>query len=319
MSRILITGANGFIGRAVTEKLAANKGHVICAAVRKSTIKFQNAVKLFENLDLSREANWSDALKTVEIVIHCAARVHILSEKSQNPLKDFREINVDGTLNLAKQAAASGVKRFIFISSIGVNGEKTSHNPFSAYDDPQPHSPYTQSKMEAEIGLMKISQTSNMSVVIIRPPLVYDLNAPGNFKSLLRVARKPIPLPLSAVKNKRSFIFLDNLIDIIICCVTHPNAINQIFLVSDDEDLSTTQLIQKIRKSFKVPSLLFPLPVWCLKLISQFLRRPKFTEQLFGSLQVDIQKTKSNLGWKPPFSVDQAMLKIAGTTNKKGV
>lgn len=307
MTNILITGANGFIGSALVLKLAQAEGGVVRAAVRKSTGNVSGRVEVFEKLALEEETDWTRALDDIAVVIHCAARVHLLKDHSNNPLADFRKTNTTATLNLARQAAAAGVKRFIFLSTLGVNGAETFDTPFAADDTPRPHSPYAQSKLEAETGLRQIATASTMSVVIIRPPLVYGPDAPGNFGSLLRIVQRQIPLPLGNVKNKRSFVYLDNLVDLICCCITHPRAVNQVFLVSDDEDLSTTELLKKMGRIFNRPARLLPVPMVFLKAAAKLVGKAKVAQQLLGSLQVDIQKTKSFLGWKPPVSLDEGL------------
>jgi nucleoside-diphosphate-sugar epimerase len=314
MTNILITGANGFIGSALVSKLAETEAGLIRIAVRKSTRIVSKRVEILENLEVSENTDWTSALNDIDVVIHCAARAHLLKDKGSDSLTEFRKVNTAGTLHLARQAALSGVKRFIFISSLGVNGAETFTKPFMADDTPQPHSPYAQSKFEAERGLSDLSQTTKMSVVTIRPPLVYGPNAPGNFGTLMRIVKKRIPLPLGCVTNKRSFVFLDNLVDLISLCVTHPNAANQIFLVSDDEDLSTTQLLRRMRNVFNRPAILLPVPVYFLSAAAKLVRKDEVARSLLGSLQVDIQKTKSLLGWTPPFSVDDGLRKIAGSS-----
>lgn len=316
MKNILITGANGFIGNSIVLKLVAAGDYKVRVAIRKTSATFPRSVEVYENLDISEKTDWAQALKNINIVIHCAARVHVMRDGSKDPLLDFRKVNTEGTLNLARQAELYGVRRFIFLSSLGVNGEKTLNHPFKADETPQPHSPYTQSKMEAEMGLMEMSRITKMSVVIIRPPLVYGPNAPGRFGSLMRIVKKQIPLPLGAVKNKRSFVFLDNLVDLIICCLSNPNAANQVFLVSDDEDLSTTQLLKKIGKALDKSILLLPIPVFILNILAKSIGKAKVAQQLLGSLQVDIEKTKLLLGWTPTFSVDEALRKTARHNEK---
>ncbi len=270
-------------------------------------------MEVCEGMDLSKNLDWTQPLQNIDVVVHCAARAHVMRDPSANPLSDFRKINTEGTLNLARQAQAAGVKRFIFLSSLGVNGESTTGAPFKADDTPHPHSPYTQSKLEAETALMELTRGGPMSVVTIRPPLVYGPNAPGNFGSLMRAVNRRLPLPLGAVANKRSFVFLDNLVDMIICCVHHPNAAHQTFLVSDDEDLSTTQLLRKIGDALGKPTLLLPLPTFMLHAAAKCLGKGKVAQQLLGSLQVDIEKTKAMLNWKPPVSVDDALRKTCAT------
>jgi nucleoside-diphosphate-sugar epimerase len=312
MTNILITGANGFIGSALVLKLAATESGVIRIAVRQSTRIFPDRVEVLENLELSEKTDWAEALKNIDVVIHCAARAHLLTDSASDPLAEFRKVNTASTLTLAKQAVAAGVQRFIFISSLGVNGAETVTRPFSADDAPQPHSPYAQSKFEAESGLIDLSQATKMTVVVIRPPLVYGPHAPGNFGVLMQIVKKRIPLPLGRVANKRSFVFLDNLVDLISLCVLHPKAANQTFLVSDDEDLSTTELLRKMGNVFNKPALLVPVPIFVLKTALELVGKAKMSQQLLGSLQVDIQKTKSLLAWSPPFTADEGLLKTAG-------
>ena len=311
MKNVLITGTNGFIGHSIVLTLVATGDYKVRAAIRKTSATLPQSVEVYENLDISEKIDWTRALENIDIVIHCAARVHVMRDKSKDPIMDFRKVNTEGTLNLARHAASSGVKRFIFLSSLGVNGAETSNNPFKADDIPQPYSPYTLSKMEAEFGLLEISQTTKMSVVIVRPPLVYGTKAPGNFGLLMRIVKKRIPLPLGAVKNKRSFVFIDNLVDMIICCLSHPNATNQVFLVSDDEDLSTTILLKKMAMAFNKSTLLLPIPKFILYVAARAIGKSKVAQQLLGSLQIDMEKTKSLLEWKPPFSVEEALRKIA--------
>lgn len=314
MTNILITGANGFVGSALVLKLAEIESARIRISVRKSTRILSKRVETFENLELAENTDWTDALKNIDVVIHCAARAHLLKDNANDPLTEFRKVNTAGTLCLARQAAEAGAKRFIFISSLGVNGAETFSKPFLADDTPRPHSPYAQSKFEAENGLRELSQTTKMSVVIIRPPLVYGPNAPGNFGALTRIIKKRIPLPLGRLTNKRSFVYLDNLVDLIALCIDHPNAANQTFLVSDDEDLSTTQLLKKKGDVFNKPVVLLPVPTSILKVAAKAIGKDKVAQQLLGSLQADIQKTKSLLGWRPPFSVDEGLLKTAERT-----
>ena len=288
---ILITGASGFVGSALFNTLEAAKYNV-----RRS------------NLRLS-EVNWGHILAGVETVVHLAARVHIMQDKSSDPLTEFRVVNVQGTLNLARQAAAAGVKRFIFLSSIGVNGAVTElGKPFTTDDKPAPHSHYAVSKQEAEIGLRKIVAETGMQVVIIRPPLIYGANAPGNFGSLLSIIKRGVPLPLGlATHNRRSFVALNNLVNFIITCVHHPNAANQTFLVSDNEDVSTADLLRRMAVALGVPSRLIPVPLCVLNVSAKLLGKADVVQRLLDSLQVDITKSKVLLGWDPPFSMEEGL------------
>ena len=304
---VLVTGANGFVGSALCARLNRDEVSVRSAVRARNLLPF--GTDAFQIGSLSADTDWSDALSNVEQVVHLAARVHIMKEKSQNSILEFRKINTDGTLNLARQAASLGVKRFIFLSTIGVNGAETINHPFKADDIPKPYSLYSKSKLEAEIGLKKISEETEMAIVIIRPPLVYGPNAPGNFSTLLRFMKWRMPLPLGAINNKRSFIFLGNLVDLIIRCIEHPNAENQIFLVSDDHDISTTQLLQNVRKALKKFTLLLPIPKNILSLIAKYSGNERMAQQLLGSLEIDIKKTKLLLGWQPPFNIFEALEK----------
>ncbi|CDS53583.1 UDP-glucose 4-epimerase [Polaromonas sp. CG9_12] len=223
----------------------------------------------------------------------------------------FRKVNMRGTLNLARQAAAADVRRFVFVSSIGVNGAETFQQPFDAQDRAAPHSPYALSKYEAELGLQALAAETDMEVVIIRPPLVYGPGAPGNFGSLMRWLQRGIPLPLGAIHNLRSLVALDNLVDLIVTCITHPAAANQTFLVSDGEDVSTTELLHRMGQAMGCPARLIPVPTGVLKAAAALLGKRDMAQRLCGSLQVDIQKTRQLLGWNPPLTLDQGLKKAA--------
>jgi len=232
-----------------------------------------------------------------------------MAEMALNPLDEFRRVNVQGTLNLARQAAKSGVYRFVFISSVGVNGAATLKKPFTEEDQAQPHSLYAQSKYEAELGLKALATETGMEVVIIRPPLVYGPGAPGNFGSLMRWLQRGIPLPLGAIHNQRSLVALDNLIDLIVTCIDHPGAANQTFLVSDGEDVSTTELLRRMGRAMNCPARLVPVPAGFLKTAAALLGKRDMAQRLCGSLQVDIRKTREMLGWRPPLTLDQGLKK----------
>ncbi|MBA2655636.1 MAG: NAD-dependent epimerase/dehydratase family protein [Tatlockia sp.] len=309
---ILVTGATGFIGREMVKELAKNKEYHLKVALR-TVIKTQFApeIQVFSPFELIAETNWQEALSGTNLIIHAAARVHVLQETGKNPLNEFRKINVEGTLNLARQAAFSGVKRFIFISSIGVNGKSTlSNSPFTAEDLPNPHSPYAISKFEAEQQLQALAAETGMDCVIIRPPLVYGPNSKGNFQRLLTLLQTGLPLPLGAVYNKRSFVSLENLLSLILLCVEHPRAANQIFLVSDDEDLSTTELLKKIGKTINKPVRLIPIPQFILAWICSLLGKKALYERLCASLQINLSKTKEMLDWEPKKSLDEGLKTI---------
>ncbi len=231
-----------------------------------------------------------------------------MDESATDPLREFRRVNVEGTLNLARQAAACGVRRFIFVSSVKVNGESTeAAHPFTAQQAPAPLDPYGISKMEAEQGLCQIAAETGMEVVIIRPPLVYGPGVKANFSALMRAVQRGLPLPLALVRNQRSLIALDNLVDFIITCATHPKAANQTFLVSDGQDLSTPELIRKIALAADVPARLLPVPVWALQAGARLLGKGDAMQRLCGNLQVDISKARELLGWVPPVSVEDGL------------
>ena len=258
--------------------------------------------------DISANSNWLPALQGVEAVIHAAARVHVMNDRIADPLAEFRKVNVDGTLNLARQASAAGVKRFIFISSIKVNGEATSSDkPFLASDVPAPEDAYGLSKLEAEQGLMQIAAETGLEVVIVRPPLVYGPGVKGNFASMIRLVEKGLPLPLGAIHNLRSLVGIDNLVDLIIRCIDHPAAANQVFLAGDAEDLSTTQLLRGVARAKGRPSRLIAVPAGLLTCGAMLLGKRTFAQRLLGSLQVDISHTCALLDWTPPFTVEEGL------------
>ncbi|WP_313489262.1 UDP-glucose 4-epimerase family protein [Stutzerimonas nitrititolerans] len=302
--KILLTGATGFLGRALVARLIQQDG--ICLSLtRRSQPVRSNLIAHFFG-ELSADTDWSSALAGQQVVIHAAARAHITKDKAADPLAEYRRVNVEGTLNLAQQAAAAGVKRFIFISSIGVNGNINT-DPFAASDQPNPAEPYAQSKWEAEQGLWEMQQEIGMELVIIRPPLVYGPSAPGNFGSLVSWIEKGIPLPLGAIYNKRSLVGIDNLVDLIIRCIDHPAAANQVFLAGDGEDLSTTELLRGVGKAMGKPARLIPVPAGLLQFGATLLGKKAMAQRLLGSLQVDISKTCELLDWKPPYTVEEGL------------
>ncbi|ALQ02335.1 UDP-glucose 4-epimerase [Pseudomonas brassicacearum] len=260
----------------------------------------------------SAQTQWNAHLANVDTVIHCAARVHVMNDTEADPLAAFRQVNVEGTLNFARQAAEAGVRRFIFISSIKVNGEGTSPGqPYAADDIPAPADPYGVSKQEAEQGLREVAQATGMEVVIIRPVLVYGPGVKANFLNMMRWLDKGVPLPFGAIDNRRSLVSIDNLVDLIVTCIDHPAAANQTFLVSDGEDLSTTTLLSRMARALGKPARLIPVPSWMLDRGASMLGRKALSQRLCGSLQVNIEKTRTLLNWNPPVSVDDALAETA--------
>lgn len=302
---ILITGATGFVGRRLADILAA-KGlplRLVSRAAREGYIGVG---------DIDANTNWGAALEGVDTVIHLAARVHVMNETAENPDDLYFATNRDGTLHLAQQAAEAGAKRFIFISSIKVNGEETeAGKPYRPEDAPHPFDAYGRSKLEAEIGLMQISKAIGMEIVIIRPPLVYGPGVKANFRTMMRAVDKGLPLPLAGIGNARSLVFVDNLCDLIHTCLTHPKAAGETFLVSDGEDVSTPKLLEKIAKAMNKKARLLPFPLPLLRLAASLLGKGAMLQRLQGSLQVDISKTQSLLGWQPPFTLDEGLAKTA--------
>jgi nucleoside-diphosphate-sugar epimerase len=308
---ILLTGATGFIGQALAYQLDQQNRTVI-AAVRHPANALPASIQQITVGDMLPDTDWTQSLTKADTVIHLAARAHIMSDTAADPLAEFRFMNTAITLNLARQAAAAGVRRFIFLSSVKVNGEFTQHDQsFTAADVCHPDDPYAVSKYEAEQGLKDISKQTGMKIVIIRPPLVYGPGVKGNFLSMMRWLHKGIPLPLGAVHNQRSLVALGNLIDLITICIDHPAAANQTFLVSDGEDLSTTELLQRLGAALGRPARLLPVPQPIIETALNLLGKRAIAQRLCGNLQIDISQTCDRLGWTPPVSVDQALRQTA--------
>lgn len=305
--RVFLTGASGFVGSAVLRRLLA-EGMPTVATLRGNSPSLPAAVQAVRFESFDEASQWGEALRGCDTVVHCAARVHVMNDTEADPLAAFRRVNVHGTLNLARQAVAAGVRRFIFVSSIKVNGEGTAAGqPYTADDRPQPQDPYGISKMEAEAELQALAKESGLEVVIIRPVLVYGPGVKANFEAMMRWLNKGVPLPFGAIDNRRSLVALDNLVDLIVTCVDHPAAANQVFLVSDGEDLSTTALLRRMGQALGVPPRLLPIPAWVLSGGASLLGRTALSKRLCGSLQVDIEKTRRVLSWQPPVSVDAAL------------
>lgn len=310
--RTLITGPTGFVGQRVCAQAMLAGLSVHCALRRQEEVLGSAGSFLVKELNGSTE--WQPIVRNMDVVIHLAARVHVMHDAAADPLAEFRAVNVDGTLNLARQAAAAGVKRFLFISSVKVNGEYSQPDrPFSESDVPDPQDAYGQSKHEAEQGLRQLSADTGMEVVIIRPPLVYGPGVKANFAALMRAVQMGWPLALGAVNNRRSLLALDNLVDFIMTCVAHPKAANQTFLVSDGNDLSTTDLVRGLARAAGVPARLMPVPVWALQAGASLLGRGGEVQRLCGNLQVDISKARRLLDWHPPVAVDEGLRRaVAG-------
>ena len=298
MSNLIITGSTGFVGRALVKSLGAK--YTVKTIGRKGKTSDNH---LRASIDM--KTDYSSMLRSNDVLIHLAARVHVMNEKTKNPIDAFRAVNTQGTLNLATQAAEAGVKRFIFISTIKVNGESTTgREPFTEQET-SPEDPYGISKAEAEQKLLALGKKTGMEIVIIRPPLVYGKGVKANFASLMSLVNKGFPLPFRAInKNKRSLVSVYNLVDLIEVCIEHPNATNQVFLVSDDHDLSTAEMVQLMAKVQGKSNLALPVPPTLFSIAGSILGKKSVVDRLIGSLQVDITHTKDTLKWTPPYSVE---------------
>ncbi|MEH6445871.1 MAG: SDR family oxidoreductase [Oceanospirillaceae bacterium] len=307
---IFITGASGFVGKSLVDNLKRkNIEHKV--GLRNSAVSISSTEKEFVIGDISETTDWSFALHKVEVVIHLAARVHVMDDK-RNSLTEFRNVNTYATLKLAKQAVQAGVKRFIFISSVKVNGEMTTLNrAFTPDDQYIPDDPYGLSKYEAEQGLLLLAKETDMEVVIIRPPLVYGPGVRANFASMMKWINRGVPLPLGAINNHRSLIALDNLVSFIIHCIDHPKAANEVFLISDTHDVSTTELLQKVAKAFDKKVWLIPMPVSLMTYFARLIGKGDISSRLFASLQIDSSKACELLDWKPVITMDQQLKKSA--------
>lgn len=314
--KILLTGAGGFVGAGLLQRLLDDKCE-LTAVVRQPIAGLREAVSQVLVTAIDGAADFAAALNGVDAVIHLAARVHVMHDTSADPLAAFRNVNVAGTLNLARQAAAAGVKRFVFVSSVKVNGEITRPGEaFTAADVPNPQDAYGRSKYEAELALGQVTMETGMDVVIVRPPLVYGPGVKANFAALLKVVQRGWPLPLGAVRNQRSLVGLDNLVDFIVTCVCHPKAANQTFMVSDGHDVSTAELVRGMARATGVPARMLPVPVWVLQTAAALLGKGDSVQRLCSNLQVDISKSRNILGWTPPFSVEEELRRTAVAMQK---
>lgn len=311
---ILITGASGFVGSALLRRLRS-EGLAVRACSRRSMSEMELAGADPVRLpDAFAEADWSTALHGVDAIVHTAARVHVMSRQSSADRALYDAVNVQGTLNLARQAAQAGVRRLVFLSSIKVNGERTAGDDrFRATDAPAPSDAYGISKSRAEDGLRDIAAQSGLEVVIVRPPLVYGPGVKANFRALMKAVKSGVPLPLASVRNRRSLVGLDNLVDLLCQCLRHPDAANQTFLVSDDHDLSTPDLLQRLAAALETPARLFAAPTGALILAAALIGRREQACRLLESLRVDVQPTRDRLGWTPPIGVDEGLRRTART------
>lgn len=302
---ILVTGADGFIGRHLCRTLETAGSRVVRAVRRLQPGSITVG-------DIDGATEWTDALRGVTAVVHLAARAHIMHDPAPDPLTEFRKVNVQGTQNLARQAAKAGIKRFVFISSIKVNGEATcGEKKITETDAPAPQDPYGISKWEAELALRDVAEETGLELVILRPTLVYGPGVRANFLKLMKLAAFGIPLPLGSVKNLRSLIYVDNLCDLIFRCLIHPAAAGETFLVSDGQNVSTPELLRMLAEAQHKKARLFPVPEKILKLAGRLVGCSAEMERLCGSLQVDISHTKKILGWTPPFTLEDGIRKTA--------
>ena len=305
--KVLITGATGFVGSALIERLQREDVELSATVLEGEDAGLLPAeVGRIVVQPFCESSDCFEAVKDVGLVIHLAARVHIMRDRATDPLEEFRRVNVRGTERLARQAAQSGVKRFIFVSTVKVHGEESA-TPYREDSPIAPVEPYSVSKAEAEALLRNIAEETGLEVVIIRPPLLYGPNVKANFRQLMRIVGHNVPLPVAYVHNKRSFMFVGNLVDALVCCATHPKAAGQSYLVSDGEDISTPELIQRIAKSMGLRARMFPFPVGLLRFVAGVFGIHGAVERLAGSLQVDSSKIRRDLGWTPPYTLEQGL------------
>jgi len=311
--KVLVTGASGFVGSALVRRLAAAKLFDVIAIVRRPSSELAGMAECIQIAGMTRDTLWEQALAGVDVVVHAAARVHITTAATPALLAEINQVNVQATMHLAQQAAAASVRRFIFLSTIGVNGAETFQTPYTPDDICAPRSPYALSKYEAEQGLRALAHDIGMGMVIIRPPLVYGPGVKGNFLWLMRLIQRGMILPLGAVDNRRSMVALDNLVDMIVTCITHPAAVNQTFLVSDGEDISTTQLLRRLGKAMGKSARLVSVPVGLLRAAMTLIGKEDMVRRACGSMQADISKTQRLLGWAPRITLEEGLKKtVAG-------
>lgn len=307
-TRLLVTGSSGFVGRHLIRQLQGRPDHQVRALVRRLPEVSATGVEYVALPDFSAVYPEHPALHGIDVVVHLASRVHVMNDTEVDPLAAFRRVNVEHIMALARSAVSAGVRRFVFVSSVKVNGEQTaSGRPFRETDPPAPVDPYGVSKMEAEDALKALALETGLEVVIIRPVLVYGPGVKANFESMMKWLVKRVPLPFGAIRNQRSLVALDNLVSLILTCTTHPAASNETFLASDGEDVSTTELLRKLAKALGVSATLAPVPQWVLVCGATLVGKKALSQRLCGSLQVDISKARKVLGWQPPLTLEQGL------------
>ena len=303
----LITGANGFIGHALRSALVRLQ-HNVTGAVRRNESAELGQIKRVAVGEINEQTDWSAALAGINVVIHLAARVHVMHDTAADPLEEFRRVNTFGTERLARAAAASGVKRLVYVSSIKVNGEETAGGQiYSEQDAPAPQDPYGISKWEAEQALQRVARETGLEIVVVRPPLVYGAGVKGNFVQMMRVVARGVPLPLGSVRNKRDLVYVVNLVSALLACATHPAAAGQTYLISDGEPVSTTELLRRLAQALEAPSRVFAFPTAWLELAGKLVGKSAQVERLLGSLQVDSGKIRNQLNWTPPYTMQQGL------------
>ena len=315
--KFMISGAGGFVGKALCAELL-RRGQSVSAAVRSGNSLIENAEVIIIGA-IDGETNWTDALRDVDVVIHLAARVHVMSENAADPLAEFLQVNLHGTSNLARQAACFGVKRLVYVSSIKVNGEQTSATQsFTELNEPSPQDFYSISKWQAEQALWRIAQETGLEIVVVRPPLVYGPGVKGNFAQMLAVIAKRVPLPLASIYNRRSLIYVKNLVDALIACATHPDAAGQTYLVCDGEDISTPDLLRQLGDAMGYPAHILPFPPSWLRMLGKLFGKSDQVERLLDSLQVDSGKIRRDLNWVPPYTLQQGLQATAELHRRLG-
>ena len=303
----MVTGATGFIGTALCERLVADN-HFVRGTIwlDESPINLPNSIETVKIKSIGPQTDWTEALTDIDIVIHLAARVHIMSDSSNDPLVEYRQVNVAGTTCLAKAAAKAGIRRMLFVSSVKVNGEEN-REPYTPNSLPNPLDPYGISKLEAEQVLRQIEIESGIEIVIVRPTLVYGPGVKANFLKMMRIIQSGLPLPIASVVNKRSLVYVGNLVDALVTCATCPAAAGKTFFVSDGEDVSTVELVRRVARVLNRPARLISVPLSLLRIVGAVTGKNSTINRLTGSLTVDSSKIRQELRWKPPFTMDEGL------------